>query len=270
MRCSFALMSLSMFTAGLIIAVGCKQRPGPSADELKVSGTAVTSLEDPVYTELVNSNKYPEALKYVCKKFPQLDCSLVHLSNKKINTVEVSGNNTAYAVTNIANVITIYQNAFVHQGVPLPGWLAAVIWHEMTHAKKQNAYVRWIASNAKERFLGDYSIGAGMELEAWMSMVEKDQFPMNCNMLMTIQENIYYFNKILERKGKRPANEADEEKNYTMSTDSYRMFMNDCRANLQAKGINVIPKTLINAPSKPNIPMDVLVPENNPDMFDSK
>lgn len=246
-----------VLTIGLLFA-GCKQRQESPVDTLKGGANGHVTLEDPAYKALVESKKYPEALNYVCNKFPQLDCSKVRLVNR--------ANTGAYAITGLGNKITIYPSAFVHKqsGAILPGWLAAVIWHEMTHVK-QSKYIRWIVNGAQQRILGNYRYDAGLELEGWQSMIEPDQFPMNCSMLLEIEGNIYYFYKVLENNGRRPISDKDEDDNYTMSTKNYGKFLNECRAKQNARGL-VAPITGPSAVPKAN---DIITPEVKSDL-DSK
>ena len=189
--------------------------------------------EDAEFKRLVESGNYEQALKRTCKLFPILDCSRVRVSSA-VHSSE-STTNASKAVTNIFNQITVYPGAFKHRTSRSihPGWLAAVIWHEMTHVK-QSGYVRWI-NGAQMRIVGNYRYDAGLELEAWMSMIAiEGQFPMDCSMLVEIQENIVYYDTVLKNNGRRPMNYLDED-NYEMSGAQVMAFMNNCKAILVRK-----------------------------------
>ncbi len=175
---------------------------------------------DDQFTKLVNSGNLKDALKFSCDKF-SIKCE--HIS------IKTSSDNRNRAVTYpYTNSIVLYQGAFEYLGMPHPGWLASIIEHENLHTR-QSMYIRAVVMGPQARILGDRSYEAGIEYEAWQSMLEtKDKFELTCGMIQEIHRQLYFYGKILNNKGHGPKDETDETDNFTMPDREQRVLIKTC------------------------------------------
>lgn len=241
-------MKASYILALCVFLSNCKS-PSNDADVKSIASIQTPQMPiDATYVNLVQAEKYGEALKYVCDKFQKikLDCSNVHFVNKK--------DQGAYAITSVSNYTSLYPSAFRFRGTPSPDWLAAVIWHEVVH-QRQSTYIRWIVNGAQQRVLGNYTYDAGLELEAWQSMLNPRQFNLTCNMELEINENIKYFSTILKNNGRRPQSEDEEMQSYALSTKETKALYEECMTRF-IKKYGIAPADDMIPPARPQDNLD--------------
>ena len=180
---------------------------------------------DTLYENYVADKNYKAAMERACGIFG-LDCGDITV-NPKINL------NAKATTSSYSSTITLYANAFSFQGqLRHPGWLAAIIEHEHIH-KKQSWYIRSLVSGPQQRFLGDYTYDAGLEIEAWSTMRDNfDRFQLTCAMQLEVEENIYRFQKILTLNGQAPKDEDDEQKNYSLPSTFYKKISDLCKRHI--------------------------------------
>lgn len=175
---------------------------------------------DDQFTHMVTSGRLEDALKFSCDKF-DLKCDHISISPSS----DTRNRAVTYPYT---NKIVLYPGAFEYLGMPHPGWLASIIEHENLHTR-QSMYIRAVVMGPQARILGDRSYEAAIEYEAWQSMLDtKDKFELTCEMTLEVQRQLFFYGKILNRKGRGPKDELDELDNYTMPNNEQRILMTRC------------------------------------------
>ena len=185
--------------------------------------------EDAAFSELVRTKDYPAALARACRLF-SIPCEKYRI---RINAVDVDG---SYATTHpYTDTIRLNHSAFEYLGRPHPGWLAALVSHEMLHTR-QSRYIRTIVVRAQESLLRNHYWTATLELEGWNLMAEQaDRFRLNCPMRIEIADNLSYYSTILGNAGKAPRDERDESEHYSMPERLRRGFERQCVERLRAE-----------------------------------
>ena len=193
-------------------------------DSLRDQGAAALK-GDPVgydesFKKLVNAGRYEDALHQVCERF-KLKCQ-----NISISTAESTGSR---AVTHpYTNHIVLYPGAFRFIGMPHPGWLASIIEHENFHTT-QSTYIRAVVVGAQARILGDRTYEAGVEYAAWEYQLKSaERFPLTCEMILEIEQQLYFYGKILEKNGTGPRDDRDELENFTMPENQRQVVLRRC------------------------------------------
>jgi len=178
--------------------------------------------EDAAFSELVRAKDYPAALARACRLF-SIPCEKYRI---RINAREVDG---SYATTHpYTDTIRLNHSAFEYLGRPHPGWLAALVSHEIVHAG-QSRYIRTIVVRAQESLLRNHYWTATLELEAWNLMAEQaGRFRLSCAMRAEIADNLSYYSTILGNGGKTPRDERDEAEHYSMPDRLRRGFERQC------------------------------------------
>jgi hypothetical protein len=229
----------------LLSVVGCRTLPkdhndsdiketAPEASEEIAKFNPLNFGQDQDFTRLVDQADYASALALVCKRF-SLDCRLVSYAESKA----VAGESTesAKAVTYpYTNKVHVYKAAFVHQNQAHPGWLAAIILHELVHTR-QSQYVRAIVLGAQARILADHTYEAGLELEAWLESIKHaKRLSLNCPQRLEIEDNIHFYQTILNRHGRWPS--ASEEQEYQLPADRASQIFRRCLSDIEKEQLS--------------------------------
>lgn len=185
--------------------------------------------QDPAFSALVEADSYSQALDFACRKF-MLPCDRHRIR------INASDDGSSYATTHpYTDTIRISPSAFRYLGRPHPGWLAALISHEIVHTR-QSRYIRSIVVRTGEKLLKDFYWTSVLELEAWSDMMTNaDRFRLNCAMRLEIHDNLFYFSKILGDDGKGPLNEQDEVDHYQLNDAQRRALDRQCELDLAGR-----------------------------------
>jgi len=230
----FYLCLVSVLFSALILIASVRDLSFAKAalsSDLEVNRSANSFFlgRDHRYSELVETGQLYAALRYACRKY-KISCD-----HHKISIVydDVGEHHAAYEPW--SNQIKIYRSAFDYHGTPHPGWLAAIVLHEIVHTQ-QSKYIHRIVKGTQIRLRSNYYWDAVVEIEAWDVMRQhSERLELNCAMQNDIEAQIHYYSVIMNLRGKAPKDEDDEMKNYSRTLNQERAFLKFCEMTFQRK-----------------------------------
>ena len=205
--------------AGLSLLASCKHKAATLKDASQDALTKTNEFDE-IFRKAVNAERFDEALQLTCAHFA-LQCKNMGVSPDESKSARA----VTYPYT---NKIVLYPGAFSFMGIPHAGWLASIIEHENFHTR-QSMYIRAVVMGPQARILGDRSYEAGVEYEAWdYQLKQADRFHLNCEMVLEIERQLYFYGKILQNKGRGPLDEAEEVNDFTMPDQEQRIVFKRC------------------------------------------